>query len=632
MTTLICDQKLREELSGFCNTIDDNVINKLKDLCVIHDIDEQTLCAQLLAFLIKGHKPLTLEVIDDFQLDYLDKKAINEYKKSKAMSEKLNRSRNSMTTKSPFNSSFKMLFNEMTTESVPVLTTKIEIAIDDNNKDDDDITIIKDNVNKEMIDLCVDSQDSVVEVFKTPEKVINRSFVNMDVSAMTTPALNIDDSINSSLKINEGIKSNTLCYFGNSYSDNEWRINTNIKHNVEVYDRSISLMEGFKFMSLKIKETNEILNDLIDEFSEQLRQKLDIESWNHFSVQSPSEAYYIGRVCYDCTQNKLNNNLIRFEGSRYLTNSESIDLDLSRLSNYSLFAGQVMACKAINESGKSLIVQEIIDFNQILEYPTLAPTFQQPVTIVVATGPFNTNQTIDFKPLKTFMDYVKKYEPDFCILLGPFVDSMNEKLLTTEERVDHIFYNQMTYISQELMDIKTEAIVIPSTRDLNMFNLFPSAAFDCFSTAKAFKSNKIHYFSNPCILNISGLIIAMTSTDVLLHLSKEEISAGQNTDRLSRLCKHIINQKSFYPIFPPNPEVNLEFTKYDFLRLPVNPHIILLPSDLREFVKNISHSVVINTGRISKNKLTRIRVDPIDAKLYNNSLEAYTNVEIIKIN
>ncbi|CAG2183338.1 unnamed protein product [Oppiella nova] len=123
----------------------------------------------------------------------------------------------------------------------------------------------------------------------------------------------------------------------------------------------------------------------------------------------------------------------------------------------------------------------------------------------------------------------------------------------------------------------------------------------------------------------------MTSTDVLLHLSKEEISAGQNIERLSRLCKHIVNQRNFYPIFPPNPDVNVEFTKYDFLRLPVSPHILILPSDLKEFVKNISRAVVINTGRLSKSKYTRIRVDPIDQKSFNGSLESYTNVEIIKM-
>ncbi|CAG2172331.1 unnamed protein product [Oppiella nova] len=620
MVSLICDQKLRDELSDFYHTVADEVVDKLKDLCVIHDISEEAVCAELLAFVMKyDKKELTIDVVDDFQTDYLDKKAINEYKKSKTLAAKVNRTPKASTSKSAFNAnqSFKALITEMSDKlgdnNRP--TTQIEVVANDESITED----------PEVID--VDSQEAA-DAPKTPEKSVDQTMEYMDVSAMTTPAVTTasDESINTSLKIDETINTNTLCYFGNSYSDHEWRNRSKTKYTVEPYDKSITLCETYKFMSLKITETNEILNDIIDEFSELLKEKLDIESWNQFSVPSPSESYYIGRVCYDCNQkHRLSADSLRFEGSRYLTNSESIDLDLSRLSSYSLFAGQVIACKAINESGKSLIVQEIIDLDKITQSPAVVPTFSQPLHLMVGVGPFNSHQSLDWEPLKKLMEKVKKYEPDFCILLGPFVDTMNEKLLTTDEPIDRYFNSQMRYISEELQDLKTEAIVIPSTRDLNVFNIMPTMAFN------SYKSHKIHYFSNPCVLNISGVVIAMTSTDVLLHLSKEEISAGQNIERLSRLCKHIVNQRNFYPIFPPNPDVNVEFTKYDFLRLPVSPHLLILPSDLKEFVKNISRAVVINTGRLSKSKYTRIRVDPIDQKSFNGSLESYTNVEIIKM-
>ena len=127
------------------------------------------------------------------------------------------------------------------------------------------------------------------------------------------------------------------------------------------------------------------------------------------------------------------------------------------------------------------------------------------------------------------------------------------------------------------------------------------------------------------------------------------VTRGQTSDRLSRLCKHIMTQKNFYPIFPPNPEINLEFTKYHNLTLPVTPHILILPSDLKEFIKvcqlhihfncifiklnfqSVCGSVVINSGRISKNKFCRIRVNPCDQNSYNGSLQGFTDVEIIKL-
>jgi hypothetical protein len=147
MVSLICDQKLRDELSDFYHTVADEVVDKceyclvfhhffviinrlmvsylmcwppmamaVKDLCVIHDMSEEAVCAELLAFVMKyDKKELTLDVVDDFQTDYLDKKAINEYKKSKTLAAKVNRTPKASTSKSAFNAnqSFKALITEM---------------------------------------------------------------------------------------------------------------------------------------------------------------------------------------------------------------------------------------------------------------------------------------------------------------------------------------------------------------------------------------------------------------------------------------------------------------------------------------------------------------------------------------
>ena len=221
--------------------------------------------------------------------------------------------------------------------------------------------------------------------------------------------------------------------------DFEWINRSKVKLSVGHFDESMALTENYKFMSLKIKESNEILNDIIDEFSEDVRKKFDIDSWSRFSIQSPTESYYIGRVCYEVTKNKLDEHSVRFETSYYISENESIDLDLSHINSYSLFPGQVIACKAINESGKSLFIEEIIDFSQLLTLSKTIPTLTQPLHIVVGVGPFNSPNSLGFEPLKKLIEYIIKYEPDFCILLGPFVDSLNEKLLTTDEPIDRLF-------------------------------------------------------------------------------------------------------------------------------------------------------------------------------------------------
>ncbi|CAI5946895.1 unnamed protein product, partial [Closterium sp. NIES-64] len=85
--------------------------------------------------------------------------------------------------------------------------------------------------------------------------------------------------------------------------------------------------------------------------------------------------------------------------------------------------------------------------------------------------------------------------------------------------------------------------------------------------------------------------IACSSTDILRHLSKEEIARvapgdSATSDRMSRLAAHVIGQRSFYPLFPPPPATCLDLSCCpQALDLPFAPHLLFLPSDLVPFVK-----------------------------------------------
>jgi DNA polymerase alpha subunit B len=58
------------------------------------------------------------------------------------------------------------------------------------------------------------------------------------------------------------------------------------------------------------------------------------------------------------------------------------------------------------------------------------------------------------------------------------------------------------------------------------------------------------------------------------------------SDRLGRIAGHILSQQSFYPLYPPAEEMNLDLELWaKYAALEVTPHILILPSDLRCFVK-----------------------------------------------
>ena len=55
---------------------------------------------------------------------------------------------------------------------------------------------------------------------------------------------------------------------------------------------------------------------------------------------------------------------------------------------------------------------------------------------------------------------------------------------------------------------------------------------------------------------------------------------------MSRLTRHLLSQQSLYPLYPPPEGMFVDLEKLDtFARLSCTPHILVIPSDLRYFIK-----------------------------------------------
>ena len=73
--------------------------------------------------------------------------------------------------------------------------------------------------------------------------------------------------------------------------------------------------------------------------------------------------------------------------------------------------------------------------------------------------------------------------------------------------------------------------------------------------------SRIHCIPNPCTLKINEVVVGVTSTDALFHISSEETNANlEPGSRLRRISQHLLQQRSFYPLFPPpaNMPANLD--------------------------------------------------------------------------
>jgi DNA polymerase alpha subunit B len=117
---------------------------------------------------------------------------------------------------------------------------------------------------------------------------------------------------------------------------------------------------------------------------------------------------------------------------------------------------------------------------------------------------------------------------------------------------------------------------------------------------------RIHCVPNPCTLKFNELVLGVTSTDVLFHLNADETSGNlEPGSRLGRIAQHLLQQQSYYPLFPPPASLamaaNLDLKHMDQWSMPVRPDLLIVPSKLTCFARTVlDGTVVVNPGHLSR--------------------------------
>ncbi|KAL2332688.1 hypothetical protein Fmac_013901 [Flemingia macrophylla] len=349
------------------------------------------------------------------------------------------------------------------------------------------------------------------------------------------------------------------------------------------------------------------------------------------TTASQRSIFAVGMICCD-GEGRLNEKSVILQGSIEHSGGECVRLDLHCLSHYSIFPGQVVGIKGHNPSGHCFVASNLVDAipNSIADenlnpakkqafdqenQPTDLLSKERELSMIIAAGPFTTTDNLLFEPLTELLAYAKRRSPQLLVLLGPFVDSEHPdvKKGTVDRSFDEIFHFEILRKLKDYVECLGSArvLLVPSIRDANHDFVFPQSAFDI--NLPDLKS-QIASLSNPGIFEANEVKVGCCTVDILKQISGEEISRtaadGKPIDRLSRLVNHILNQQSFYPLYPPVESVPLDFSLApEALQLSLVPDILILPSDIKCFVKvlsgeseGINHKkcIAVNPGRLAK--------------------------------
>ncbi|XP_027334193.1 DNA polymerase alpha subunit B [Abrus precatorius] len=350
------------------------------------------------------------------------------------------------------------------------------------------------------------------------------------------------------------------------------------------------------------------------------------------TTASQRSIFAVGMICCD-GEGRINEKSVMLQSSIEHSGGECVRLDLQNLSHYSVFPGQVVGIGGHNPSGHCFVVSKLVDSIPFaIADEDLNPAKKQAIgkenqstdlfckqrelSMIIAAGPFTTTDNLLFEPLVELLTYAKRRPPQLLVLLGPFVDADHPDIKngTVDRSFDEIFHFEIMKKLEDYVECMGSAprvLLVPSIRDANHDFVFPQPALDI--NLPDLKS-QIVSLTNPGIFEANEVKVGCCTVDILKHVSGEEISRtasdGKPIDRMSRLANHILNQRSFYPLYPPAESIPLDFSLApEALQLSLVPDVLILPSDIKYFVKvlnsegegiNQSKCIAINPGRLAK--------------------------------
>ena len=362
-------------------------------------------------------------------------------------------------------------------------------------------------------------------------------------------------------------------------------------------------------------------------------------------------------------EGRINATSVLLEGSRHMSGGARVEVDLSFMKSnklsYSLFPGQIVAIEGMNCSGRKLVAQRICEGAPHARVQTPVADLMKfhhgdkfqsgaPLKVAMASGPFTCSDNLEYEPLIDLVNTIMvKSKPDVVILAGPFVDT-NQKSVASgdtflstgngDEKIlvpyETIFSLQISRLLEELYlddaSRQTQFILVPSLDDATSESVYPQAPFQVTAPVQlgipggdlvevgtigiqAIENanrqpglkypQRVHCVSNPSTFQVNEVVFGVTSTDILFHMSADETNGNLEIGtRMSRIAQHLVQQRSYYPLFPASANTNLNLKYMNHWQMPCTPDVLILPSKLSPFCAPVldNGTLVINPGHLAR--------------------------------
>ncbi|KAK9450307.1 DNA polymerase alpha subunit B N-terminal-domain-containing protein [Limtongia smithiae] len=379
---------------------------------------------------------------------------------------------------------------------------------------------------------------------------------------------------------------------------------------------------------------------------------------------SHGDVVVVGRIVSDSVQHadisRINTSSVFLETSRRMGSGARVPLSFGAfksrpgtLSSLSIFPGQIVALRGSNPTGTCFMVSGIVHLPDLQPHASPRRQLAQHSTMtrtVLAKGPYTTRDSLSYAPLRQLVDDAIAARADALVLLGPFVDATHplfQNRKCDDDDDDHGMDNGednadlaellsqgaasfedvfRLRVAREMRRFESalphaQILLVPESglrEAIQQHISFPAPPPAVHTTSTESTESKLSlglgrrtkWLCNPSCVALNASVLGIANIDVLMQLAKVEhfevLSAGGSAlverSALTRGVRNVLAQRSFYPVFPPARDHQLELGYMGLADMTVLPDILVLPSDLRYFAKVVDSVVAINPGTLTKHK------------------------------
>ena len=91
---------------------------------------------------------------------------------------------------------------------------------------------------------------------------------------------------------------------------------------------------------------------------------------------------------------------------------------------------------------------------------------------------------------------------------------------------------------------------------------------------------------NPQVFRVNDLTIGVLNADIVKDLCMGMVIKDMKVPKIDVALQSVIEQRTFYPLYPANPNCPIDWDQYKHMMFPdVVPDILITPSDLMLYAK-----------------------------------------------